>query len=119
MARYEYMALLAACVVVTAPLEVGLRLGVYRQWRRLFAALSCMGSVFVGWDLVGARLGHWGYNAAFVTGLRLFDLPLEEYLFFAVVPLCAILTYEAVCKTLPDVSRWVSARLGRGQRAGR
>ena len=111
----EYLVLLALCVVVTLPLELFLHVGVYRQWRRLAKTLACVGAVFVTWDLVGARLGHWDYNPSAVTGIRALGLPLEEYLFFLVVPLCAILGYEAVRSTLDDVTRWVRAR----RRAGR
>jgi lycopene beta-cyclase len=113
--RYEYLLLLAACLALTLPLELVLGVRVYRQARRLGLSLACMGAVFVAWDLAGARLGHWDYVPERITGIHLFGLPLEEYLFFLVVPLCAILTYEAVRLTLPDVSRWLRRRLGRGQ----
>jgi lycopene cyclase domain-containing protein len=49
---------------------VVLHVGVYRQARRLLASLSCAVAVFVSWDLIGARLGHWDYNPAYITGLR-------------------------------------------------
>jgi len=113
MGRYEYLALLALCVVVTLPLELLLGVQVYRQAKRLALALACTGAVFVTWDLVGARLGHWDYDLTRTTGVSLLGLPLEEYLFFVVIPLCAILGYEAVRATLPDVSRWLRARLDR------
>ena len=110
MRSYEYSALLVLCLLATAPLELLLGVGVYRQGRRLVLAVGCMAAVFVTWDLVGARLGHWDYNPAAITGIRLLGLPLEEYLFFVVVPLCAILAYEAVRATLDDVTAWVRRR---------
>ena len=94
--RAEYLVLLAACVVVTAPLEFVLGVRVYRQARRLALTLLCTGVVFVTWDLAGAGLGHWDYNPARILGVYLFGLPLEEYLFFVVIPLCGVLAYEAV-----------------------
>lgn len=100
MASAEYLVLLGICLVVTAPLEFVLRVRVYRQWLRLARALGCVGAVFVAWDLVGARLGHWDYVPSRTSGLRLLGLPIEEYAFFVVVPLCAILGYEAVRVTL-------------------
>jgi lycopene cyclase domain-containing protein len=113
MGRAEYLLLLGLCVLVTLPLEVLLGVRVYRQAKRLLLSLGCTAAVFVTWDLVGAGLGHWGYNPAYVTGIRFLGLPLEEYLFFAVVPLCAILTYEATRLSLPSVSRWLRNRTGR------
>ena len=35
-----YSALLVACLLGTAPLEIALRLRVYRRWRRLLTALG-------------------------------------------------------------------------------
>ena len=99
-APYEYLVVLGLCLAVTAPLEVVLGVRVYRQVRRLLLTLGCTGAVFVAWDLVGARLGHWDYNPAAITGVALLGLPLEEYLFFVVVPLCGVLTFEAVRVTL-------------------
>ena len=100
MSPYEYLVVLALCLLVTAPLELILGVRVYRQARRLLLTLGCTGAVFVAWDLVGARLGHWDYNPAAITGITLLGLPLEEYLFFVVVPLCGILAFEAVRVTL-------------------
>lgn len=100
MRSLEYLLLLALCLIVTAPLELFGSVRVYRQARRLALTLLCTAAVFVTWDLVGARLGHWDYNPERITGLRLVGLPLEEYLFFIVVPLCGVMAFEAVRVTL-------------------
>ncbi len=97
---WEYLAVLGVCLVVTAPLELVLHVGVYRQVKRLVLTLTCTGAVFLAWDFAGAWLGHWDYVAGRITGVAAIGLPLEEYLFFAVVPLCGILGYEAVVAVL-------------------
>jgi lycopene beta-cyclase len=54
-------------------------------------------ALFVAWDVVAIDRGHWWYNPRYVTGWRLPGaLPVEELAFFAAVPICALLTYEAV-----------------------
>lgn len=98
--RAEYLLLLGLCLVVTAPLELFLGVRVYRQTKRLGLTLLCTAAVFVVWDLVGAGLGHWEYNPDRVLPARVVGLPVEEYLFFVVVPLCGVLAYEAVRVTL-------------------
>ncbi|GAC1406037.1 MAG: hypothetical protein NVS4B6_19940 [Mycobacterium sp.] len=48
----------------------------------------------------------WTYNPRFVTGLHLpGSLPLEEVLFFVVIPICGILTYNAVDAILRRLRR--------------
>ncbi len=93
---YAYLLVLAACLVGTLPLEVVLRTRVYARWRRLVLTLLPVVAVFVVWDLLAIRAGHWSYDPAQTTGISLGTLPLEELLFFLVVPVCAILTLEAV-----------------------
>lgn len=92
-----YLLVLAGCLVATLPLEILLRVGVYRQPRRWMPALLPGLVVFVGWDLYAIGAGHWSYDPLRIVGLVLpGGLPLEELLFFVVIPICAILTLEAV-----------------------
>jgi len=63
----------------------------------LLRALVPVVIIFSIWDLVGIYPHHWSYNPQFVTGIQLpFGLPLEELVFFVVVRICGLLTYEAV-----------------------
>lgn len=92
---------MAACLVVTLPLEFVLGARVYRRPLALLAALVPVVVVFAIWDIVGIIRGHWSYNPRFVTGIRLiFEMPLEELVFFVVIPICGLLTYEAVGRVL-------------------
>lgn len=94
--RFAYLAVLAACLIGTAPLEVVLHTRVYARRTRLLLTLLPVVVVFVVWDLLAIRAGHWSYDPRQVTGIAFGDLPLEELLFFLVIPVCAVLTLEAV-----------------------
>ncbi|RKT55287.1 lycopene cyclase domain-containing protein [Saccharothrix australiensis] len=112
MDRWQYLAVLVACLLVTAPLEpVGV--GVYRRLPALARAIAPVLVLFGLWDLLAFLRGHWSFSEAFTTGVVVLGaLPLEEVLFFVVVPLCAVLTYEAVIG--------LAARAGRARdRVGR
>lgn len=92
-----YLAVLAACVLGTLPLEFVLGARVYRRPRRLLLTLLPVLIVFVGWDIYAIGQHHWSYDRAQTSGILLPGrLPLEEFLFFVVVPVCSILTLEAV-----------------------
>jgi lycopene cyclase domain-containing protein len=93
---YAYLLVLLGCLIGTAPLEVFLGTRVYARWRRLLLTLLPVLVVFVSWDLLAIRAGHWDYDAGQTTGISLGTLPLEELLFFVVIPICAVLTLEAV-----------------------
>src|ERR687893_3024561 len=103
MGGWTYAALLAGCLVVTAPLELVLRVRVYARWRRFLLAVLPEFVVFVVWVLYAIAQGHWDYSDELTLGLRLpGGIPLEEVLFFLVVPLCSVLALEAVRR----VTRW-------------
>jgi lycopene cyclase domain-containing protein len=103
--RWQYLLVLAACLAITAPLEV-FGPGVYRQPRRVLRAILPVAVVFLLWDEV-AVAGHvWTYDPAYITGLTVpFRVPIEEVLFFIVIPLCALLTYNAVSVVLDWLHR--------------
>jgi lycopene cyclase domain-containing protein len=101
MAHLTYLAVLAGCLLGAVWLEPVLRVGVLRQWRRLLLTLVPVVLVFGGWDVAAIAAHHWSYDRAQITGVLLPGrLPLEELLFFIVVPVCAILGFEAVRKRL-------------------
>ena len=93
----EYLLLMAACLAVTLPLEFWLRARVYRRPLRLALAIAPALVVFYLWDAVAIARGHWMYSPDHTTGWLLPGaVPLEELVFFLVVPVCGLLTYEAV-----------------------
>jgi lycopene cyclase domain-containing protein len=97
MGQWTYAALLAGCLAVTAPLELVLRVRVYARWRRFLLAVLPEFVVFVAWVLYAIAQGHWDYSDERTLGVRLpGGIPVEELLFFLVVPLCAVLALEAV-----------------------
>lgn len=94
--RFAYLLVMAGCLLGTAPLEVVLRTRVYARWRRLLLTLLPVLVVFVTWDVLAIRAGHWSYDPRQTVGVVLGNVPLEELMFFLVVPICSILALEAV-----------------------
>jgi len=99
----SYLGVLLFIVLGTAWLEVLLRTRVYARLRRLVLTVAPVVAVFVLWDLYAIASGHWTFDPEQTTGIVFpGGLPLDEVLFFVVVPLAALLTLEAV----RSVKRW-------------
>jgi lycopene cyclase domain-containing protein len=100
-----YLAVLAGCLAAALWLEPVLRVGVLRRWRRLSLTVLPVAAVFLGWDVAAVSAGHWSFDPDQILGVRVAGrLPVEEVLFFVVVPVCAVLGFEAVRSVLePDV----------------
>lgn len=113
----EYLILMAGCVLITLPLEFVLKARVYRRWRIMVPSVLAVVVVFGIWDLVGIVRGHWTYNPEFITGIHLGPLPLEELVFFVVIPLCALLSYEGVSTVLGGWRRRRTSDVAGGEHA--
>ena len=101
MDQYQYLLLMAGCLLLTLPLELVLGARVWRRPRRLLLALLPVAFVFSIWDVVAIARGTWDYSERYTTGIVLpFAMPLEELVFFLVIPICGLLTYEAVGASL-------------------
>jgi lycopene cyclase domain-containing protein len=104
--HFAYLGVLAGCLVGALWLEPILRVGVLRRWRRLLLTLLPVVVIFTAWDIAAIAAGHWDFDPAQTTGILLPGrLPLEELLFFLVVPVCAVLAFEAVRTVLARRSR--------------
>jgi len=103
MSRFAYVGVLVLVLLGTGWLEVLLRTRVYARWRRLLVTLVPVVAVFCLWDLYAIASGHWTFDVDRTTGVVLRGgLPLDEVLFFVVVPVASLLTLEAV----RSVKRW-------------
>ena len=94
-----YLLVMAGCVIVTLPLELLVGARVYSRWRRLLLTLLPVLAVFVTWDVLAIHARFWFYRQ--LTGIRIGNLPIEELVFFLVIPTCSVLTFEAVRRLRP------------------
>ena len=103
MSRFAYLGVLLFVLIGTGWLELLLRTRVYARWRRLLLTLVPVVVVFCVWDLYAIASGHWTFDVDRTTGVVFAGgLPLDEVLFFVVVPIASLLTLEAV----RSVKRW-------------
>lgn len=101
MDRLQYLLLMGACAALTLPLEFLFGARVWRRPRRFARALCLPLVAFVCWDAVAIGRDHWSFSPAYTTGWRApLGIPVEELVFFLVVPACAVLTYATVVQFL-------------------
>lgn len=109
--QLQYVLLMAGCLLITLPLEFVLQARVYRRPMRMLQAVLITAISFSVWDIIAIQFDLWRYSPQFTSGIFLpFDYPLEELLFFIVIPLCGLLTYEAVGFVLRLLSKFWNAR---------
>jgi lycopene cyclase domain-containing protein len=67
-----------------------------KKWKYLWPAILVPGVIFIIWDELFTRMGIWGFNQFYLSGLNIGSLPIEEILFFICIPYACVFTYEAL-----------------------
>ena len=97
MLKFGYVAMLAFTVVGSFWLELVLKIRVLKRIKRALMSIIPIAILFLIWDAYAVANGHWTFDPDQVLGIYgPFDIPLEEYLFFIIGPMAAIMTIEGV-----------------------
>ena len=59
--------------------------------------------VFIPWDIIFTVQGVWGFNNNYYLGAHIFELPIEEWLFFICIPYACIFTHYALKHYFPKI----------------
>jgi lycopene cyclase domain-containing protein len=68
----------------------------FRHSRALFSSIALIVIIFGAWDVFATYRGHWYFDEGGVYPFRIINLPIEEVLFFVVIPFCCIFTWEVI-----------------------
>ena len=102
MKHWSYMGMLIFTLIGSGWLEIVLKTGVLRRIKRAALSILPISILFLIWDAYAIARGHWFFDRSQMLGIvGPFHIPLEDYLFFIVVPLAAILTIEGVTTVKP------------------
>lgn len=101
---FAYWGLLGLTVVI--PLVLSFARWQFRwsqqDWLRLLQVFVFVSVPFVLLDVLSHDRGWWAYNSHFITGVRLGGLPLEEIMFFFVIPFACLYLYSAAVRAAKD-----------------
>ncbi len=67
--------------------------------------------LYILWDMYFTAKGVWSFNEAYITGLKIYNLPLEEVLFFFIVPYCCVFIYACIRSYFPNLANKKNADL--------
>jgi lycopene cyclase domain-containing protein len=102
--KFGYMAMLIFTVCGSFWLEIFLKTSVLRRWKRALLSILPISLLFLMWDAYAIAQGHWFFNRDRMLGIYgPLNIPLEEFLFFIIVPMAAILTIEGVTTVKPHL----------------
>ena len=92
-----YFLILACSIAGPLALSFDKKVAFYKKWKYVFAAMLLPALFFIVWDGTFAKMNVWFFNEKYIiTKPFIYNLPLEEVLFFFVVPYCCTFIYECV-----------------------
>jgi lycopene cyclase domain-containing protein len=94
MSLYAWILLLS--FVGPFALSFDAKVAFYKKWKPLFIGIIANAVLFILWDGWFAREGVWGFNPNYVWPLRLNNLPIEEWLFFFIIPYSSVFIYSCI-----------------------
>ncbi|MEX2513414.1 MAG: lycopene cyclase domain-containing protein [Cyclobacteriaceae bacterium] len=96
MEKFYYLGLMVFTLLYPLAQSFEHRIEYYKKWYALWPAIALTALVYVIWDHWFTVAGVWWFNSDYILGIYLFQLPLEEIMFFFVVPFACIFIYEVL-----------------------
>ena len=100
MKPYTYLLINVACIVIPLLASFYKKYPFYKEWKYFFSANFIVSSIFILWDIYFTKLQVWGFNSEYLLGFNVFNLPVEEILFFVCIPYSCVFTYFVFKKYL-------------------
>lgn len=74
----------------------------FKEWRYVFLAALIVAVPFLIWDEIFTQWGIWGFNPSYLLKIYFGHLPLEEVLFFVVIPYNFIFILKVIQAYFPN-----------------
>jgi len=98
-----YFILLLASVAVPLLLSFDKKLRFYRQWKWLIPAISLVAIYYILWDIALTSKGIWGFNPRYTGSISISGIPLEEALFFFIIPYASLFLHFSFILYFPTL----------------
>jgi lycopene cyclase domain-containing protein len=74
----------------------------YKDWKYFLYAMLPTSLAYIVWDIIATKTLVWKFNPQYLLGINIINLPIEEYMFFLVVPYACLFIYACLRAYWPD-----------------
>jgi len=94
--EYLYLYLNIGSFIVPFLFSFHPKLQFYKKWKSLLVGIFFMMALFISWDVLFTNNGIWGFNDDYISGFKILNLPIEEWLFFICIPYACLFTHYSL-----------------------
>ncbi|MBD1429490.1 lycopene cyclase domain-containing protein [Sphingobacterium litopenaei] len=98
MIAYTYILINFLTIIICFVFSFDQRIRFDRYFKPFLMASVLVAIPFILWDVWFTAHGVWWFNKTYTLGIDLFNLPLEECLFFICIPFSCVFTYYCLTK---------------------
>ncbi|NLA62252.1 MAG: lycopene cyclase domain-containing protein, partial [Bacteroidales bacterium] len=97
-----YTIILIASISIPFLLSFDKKVQFYKQWKYLLPSVIAIALFYIVGDIYFTKIGIWGFNKEYLSGVFLFYLPIEEWLFFIAIPYASIFLHDVLHAYFPN-----------------
>lgn len=94
--EYLYFFLLLFTIAYPIAQSFEKRIKLYKKFKFITFGILTVLIIFIPWDIYFTQQEVWWFNENYTTGIQIFNLPIEEVLFFVIVPFSCVFIYEVL-----------------------
>ena len=106
--KYLYLVIEIGVIIIPLAFSFDKKLMFYKNFKTLALSMSLVAAFYIIWDIYFTKNNIWGFNTYYYSSLTLIGLPIEEWLFFFIVPYASIFIHQSLILYFPKVELSVS-----------
>jgi lycopene cyclase domain-containing protein len=91
--KYTYFWVDFLCILFPFIFSLTKTFDFYKDWKYYFPANIIVAFLFIIWDIYKTEVGVWWFDQKYTLGINIYNLPIEEVLFFFCIPYACVFTY--------------------------